>query len=170
MDALYELDKWIEERVYNRFEPTIDDGDETEPCPDCNGTGQVLPAAVDMSDNCPCFTCEGSGVIFLQPPSLGWERNEDGRYSYWDYQYEDRSYYVSEFWPRRFSTNTLLSVDLAKKFRISIKPVVNLSDVVIGYEVESSLRPCVIVVQETLEEAICLLVVMITKNTEVKDV
>jgi len=130
MDSLFELDKWIEEHVYSRFEP----------CDDA-----------------------------YPPFYLGWSKEEDGRYSYWDYS-KNRSYYVSEIWPRRFSTNTMLSVDLAKKFRISIKPVVNLSDVVIGYEVESSLRPCVIVVQETLEEAIYLLVVMITKNTEVKDV
>jgi len=134
MDPLFELDKWIEEHVYSRFEPTINDDK-----PIC-------------------------GV------DLGWERNEDGRYSYWDYQYEGRSYYVSEFWPRRFSTNTLLSVDLAKKFRISIKPVVNLSNKVSGYCVESSLMSNVSVVKETLEEAICLLVVMLTKNMDAKDV
>lgn len=32
-------------------------------CPDCEGTGQVLPAAVDVADNCPCPFCEGAGVI-----------------------------------------------------------------------------------------------------------
>jgi DnaJ-class molecular chaperone len=30
-------------------------------CPDCMGTGQVNPPAVDISDYCPCPTCEGTG-------------------------------------------------------------------------------------------------------------
>ena len=133
MDPLFELDKWIEEHVYDRFEPTISVED-----PIC-------------------------GVV------LGWERNEDGRYSYWDYQYEGRSYYVSEFWPRRFSTNTLLSVELAKRFRISIKCVVT-RGALSGFEVESWLMPGLTVEKESLEEAICLLVVMLTKNMDAKDV
>jgi len=121
-DSLFELDKWIEEHVYDRHEPVAEDG----------------------------F------------PLFGWSKDKDGRYSYWDHHY-----YTSDFWPRRISTDTMLSVELVKKFRISLKPVVNSRNVVVGYSVKSSLMPDVSVVKETLEEAVCLLVVMLTKNMEV---
>jgi len=126
-DSLFELDKWIEEYVYDKHEPVAEDG----------------------------------------LPLLGWSKDKDGRYSYWDRMCGSWSTYISEVWPRHFSTSTMLSVELVKKFRISLKPVVTSRNVVVGYSVKSSLMPDVIVVKETLEEAVCLLVVMLTKNMEV---
>jgi len=96
---------------------------------------------------------------------VGWSKERDGRFYLYEYSDNTRGFFSVDdridMWPRKFSDTSCLALELMEMFLITLAPLINIDNVVLGWRASHINSE---VEDKSASMAVCLLIYKILKN------